>query len=536
LCGDLLSSPIDPLPMEAVIGENPDPVAAVKSRDRITPVLLTAILAYAWLFLLYQLSVFWGFEEDYRYGWAVPILMAYLVYRRLKLLGPAQFKYSPLPLLVFFGGAILLPLFRIVLDANLDWRPAVWLLAFLTVGMAFSFAWMAGGMRWIKILAFPILFSLTGVPWLGRIEIPVTNGLMNFGAWVATEVLNLLGVIAIQHGNVVETAGGMVGVDEACSGIKSLQTMVMIGLFFSDLTALRGLKRFLVVIVGVFFATLANLIRIIVLALVSNNGGEAGVAAWHDTTGTVAFAAACFALIVVLRFLPPAKPVAPSAQPRRSTSRFSRPIGLLAAFGILWLAAGEIVRAVWYEPSRSTGQRWNVNWPQNALTGKRLPIAEAVKDKLQCDVGSGFAWTTNPGTEWVGYFFEWNPGVQSFFARSQHSPEICLPATGRHLRADLGYFDVDCGKIKLRVRHQVFDDANGTLNVFFIVDGSSVTNIEDQLDSATWRNRLRAVYERKKEADRRSLELIGLGYAAPESARDQAEQWIKQLVQPTASA
>jgi exosortase len=523
--------------MAAVVGKNPDPVAPVKNRDRVTPALLTGILAYAWLFLFYQLSIFWGFEEDYRYGWAVPILMAYLVYRRLKLLGPAQFTYSPLPLVVFFGGAILLPLFRIVLDANLDWRVAVWLLAFVTVGMTFSFAWMAGGKGWIKILAFPILFSLTGVPWLGRIEIPVTNGLMNFGAWVATEVLNLLGVIAIQHGNVVETAGGMVGVDEACSGIKSLQTMVMIGLFFSDLTALRGLSRFLVVIIGVFFAALANLIRIIVLALVSNNGGEAGVAAWHDTTGTVAFAAACFALIVVLRFLPPAKSVTPSTgQSDRSASHFSRVVGLLAAVGILWLAAGEIVRAFWYEPASPTGQRWNVTWPQDALNGKNLPIAPAVKDKLQCDAGSGFAWTNTPGTEWIGYFFEWNPGVQSFFARSQHSPEICLPATGRHLRADLGYFDVDCGKTKLRVRHQVFDDPNGTLNVFFIVDGTSVTNIEEQLDSASWQNRLRAVSERKKEADRRSLELIGVGYAAPESARAQAEQWIKQLVQPVASA
>ncbi|MBV8588020.1 MAG: exosortase/archaeosortase family protein [Verrucomicrobia bacterium] len=523
--------------MAAVIGTNPDSVAPVKNRDRVTPALLTAILAYAWLFFFYQLSVFWGFEEDYRYGWAVPVLMAYLVYRRLKLLGPPQFKYSPLSLLVFFGGAVLLPLFRIVLDANLDWRLAVWLLAFATVGMTFSFAWMAGGKRWIKVLAFPILFSLTGVPWLGRIEIPVTNGLMNFGAWVATEVLNLLGVIAIQHGNVVETAGGMVGVDEACSGIKSLQTMVMIGLFFSDLTAWRGLKRFLVVIIGVLFATLANLIRIVILALVSNNGGEAGVAAWHDTTGTVAFAAACFALILVLRFLPPLESAMPSTgQPERSATHFSKAAGLLAVVGIFWLAVGELARAMWYEPSRSTGQRWNVTWPQNALTAKNLPIAGAVKDKLQCDVGSGYAWTTDPGTEWVGYFFQWNPGVQSFFARSQHSPEICLPATGRHLRADLGYFDVACGKITLRVRHQVFDDTNGTLNVFFIVDGSSVTNIEDQLDSASWRNRLRAVWERKKEADRRSLELIGLGYVSPESAQAQAEQWIKQLVQPLASA
>jgi hypothetical protein len=55
------------------------------------------------------------------------------------------------------------------------------------------------------------------------------------------------------------------------------------------------------------------------------------------------------------------------------------------------------------------------------------------------------------------------------------------------------------------------------------------------LNSASWQNRLRAVWVRKKEADRRSLELIGLGYTAPDSARTQAENWLKQIVNPIPS-
>jgi hypothetical protein len=36
--------------------------------------------------LFYRLSKFWLVAEDYQYGWAAPVLMAFTLYRRRKIL------------------------------------------------------------------------------------------------------------------------------------------------------------------------------------------------------------------------------------------------------------------------------------------------------------------------------------------------------------------------------------------------------------------------------------------------------------------
>ena len=48
---------------------------------------------------------------------------------------------------------------------------------------------------------------------------------------VTVGALNLLGITAVQRGNVIELQTGSVGFDEPCSGIRSLQAVLMLALF-----------------------------------------------------------------------------------------------------------------------------------------------------------------------------------------------------------------------------------------------------------------------------------------------------------------
>ena len=54
-------------------------------------------------------------------------------------------------------------------------------------------------------------------------------------ARVAAETAMLLGTPAHVEGNLIRVSNGLVGVNEACSGIRSLQTSLMIGLLFGEL-------------------------------------------------------------------------------------------------------------------------------------------------------------------------------------------------------------------------------------------------------------------------------------------------------------
>jgi exosortase/archaeosortase family protein len=95
------------------------------------------------------------------------------------------------------------------------------------------------------------------------------------------------------HGNVIEVATGMVGIDEACSGIRSFQATLMISLFFGELYALSAVRRALLVLAGFALSFLFNLARTTLLTWVAAKKGVAAIATWHDPAG-VTILVACF--------------------------------------------------------------------------------------------------------------------------------------------------------------------------------------------------------------------------------------------------
>jgi exosortase len=78
---------------------------------------------------------------------------------------------------------------------------------------------------------------------------------------------------------------GSVGVDEACSGIRSLQSTVMATLFIGYLTLKsRGLQLALL-LSGIVLAICGNLIRSLYLSLSANAKGVQAIEKVHDTAG-----------------------------------------------------------------------------------------------------------------------------------------------------------------------------------------------------------------------------------------------------------
>jgi exosortase len=492
--------------------------------------LLGTALLYAWGSLFYRLSKFWFVAEDYQYGWAAPVLMAFTLYRRRKILPPAcQPMGGPAPFVAGLCACLMIPT-RVILEANPDWRAAIWWSAGLTIVFTFAVLFDIGGLNFVRHFTFPVLFVLTAVPWPYRLESPLTITFMKIASFISSELLNLFGAIVVQRGTVLETQYGPIGIDEACSGIKSFQAMLLLGLFLSELSGLRGLKRFYPVLLGWVFAFTINIGRMIALALIVTQFGLSALESWHDTIGTTAFVLTGILLVgAVVR--PPteeavrrsgANPLGFAWQPCCVIT----PLCFLALF-----AGGELLNWWWYDTA-SAGRRqpWTVRWSSLGEEAKTLDISKQIFSKLQCDSGSAKWWFSADGHRWIAYFFEWEPGIRASFARNEHAPEICLPASGRKLMLDNGYQRFFLGDDVLSVRHQVFDDFGQPLNVFFIMEGSGISNSDESLDSASFRGRLRSVLRRSPQGDRRSLELIAEAYETPDAAWNSAESVLSRLI------
>ena len=236
---------------------------------------MTAALALLWFILCRHLSNEWSANEQYSYGWFVPFFAAYLFWLRLEdrpqphcglriadrgteTRGPRdrpepklesrnskledRAPYFLLSTLAFLLLAALLPV-RLFEIGNPDWRPLSWVHAGIVVGLTLLLIWGLGGTPWLKHFAFPVCFIFVAVPWLTPVEEPMVQGLMSIVAAVATEMLQLFGIPAQLEGNLIRVSTGLVGVNEACSGVRSLQTSLMIGLLFGELKRLSVARR-----------------------------------------------------------------------------------------------------------------------------------------------------------------------------------------------------------------------------------------------------------------------------------------------------
>ena len=88
---------------------------------------------------------------------------------------------------------------------------------------------------------------------------------------ITIQILNVIGTLAVQHGNVIELSTGPVGIDDACTGVRSLQATFMVALFLGAFYRLTPLRRILLVVAGLLLAFVCNIGRTFLLCEVAAN-------------------------------------------------------------------------------------------------------------------------------------------------------------------------------------------------------------------------------------------------------------------------
>ena len=121
-------------------------------------------------------------------------------------------------------------------------------------------------------------------------------------ASIAVEITGWLGVGAYQLGNVIQLRNGFVGVDEACSGVKTFQAGIMVALVLGELLRLRWGRRIALLSIGCGWIFLCNVFRATALVLVAANSGLEALGRWHDMIGTAALLCGMAGMLVLAWF------------------------------------------------------------------------------------------------------------------------------------------------------------------------------------------------------------------------------------------
>ncbi len=481
-----------------------------------------------WGLALLPSSGFWATNPQYSYGWLVPPLALLLAWRRW---GTSPAPGNPaawaLPLIAV-SAAILFPAW-IIVQANPGWRLVPALLALSAVAGTLGLAGRLGGAPWVRHFAFPIAFIFSAIPWPSGPEAMLVEGLMRFVAGITVAIMNLTGVPALQHGNLIEISSGILGVDEACSGVRSLQASFMVSLFLGEFYRLKSGARWVLVLAGFLVALATNIVRTTLLSYSAARGGVGEVAHWHDPAGYTILTV-CLVVVAILANWLTVRHSTPTS-PASATPAHAMPVStpwLLGAWIGLVCAAAEI----WYTkpPTRET-QTWALVFPADYAQEPIPPNALAL---LGCDRSHAASWRDAEARQWRGAFIEWFPnGSRSSILARVHRPEFCLQGAGLTEAGPRRQVPVSTEGFDIEFESMHFRDMNGRdIYVFFclweVVPGQAGRYARISGDTRT--DSLLRVWRRERILGQQTAELMVTGASSRESAEEALPLQLRTMI------
>ena len=393
----------------------------------------------------------WRRNPDLSHGFFMPAIFLWLVWQSRRI-GPRRhprpggiwLAITLLPAGAALAGLAVAGLFAV----SLGWShslvaftlTAAVVAAMLAALTAFSLAPLRlVPLNWIAVTAVLLWLLVTPLP-------PGTYATLTLKlqTWVTSHVLGalqILGVAARQQGNLIELANTTVGVEEACSGIRSLLACLYAGLFCGALLVPRPWGRLLLMAAAGPLAVAMNFVRSLALTLLANAGVNIG-GFWHDATGFAILGVTAAALIGLAYLLQsrrrvpiPAPPEAPAGPaPARAL------LGAQAALGVLLVLscalAGFFVART--RPAASPAA------PAPNLAALLPPAAAGwtvatstdlyrFVDTLETDhlvQRTYYRGTADDVTQLTVYLAYWPPDRTSVSNVALHTPDACWPGVG----------------------------------------------------------------------------------------------------------
>jgi exosortase len=261
-------------------------------RAAVLAVAVVAILIglYARVFPVW-LDDLWN-DPNYSHVYIVPIISGFVIWQRRRELAslPIQGSWYGVPVLV--AGLCALILGDVGAETFLMRTSLIVVIAGLVLFHL--------GPRMLRALAFPLGFCLFLVPMPAIFFYAITARLQNIAAETGAWGLDLLGVPVLLDGNVIHLSRVTLGVTEACSGIRSLITLVGLGVAWAYLMLPKLWMQIVLVASVVPITIVSNAGRIVMTGLVGRwFGVEYAEGFFHFFSGWLIFVIAILCLLAV---------------------------------------------------------------------------------------------------------------------------------------------------------------------------------------------------------------------------------------------
>jgi exosortase len=255
--------------------------------------LLSFIVLGLYAPILERLMRQWYVDPNYSHGFFVPILSGYLISNKWREISAIKSRPS------VWGAVAVLTSLAVLYLGSLG--SELFLQRISLVGVIAGLILYFGGWRRLSAVAFPVAFLLFMIPLPAVIYNQIVFPLQLLASRFATACLDVMNLFPVlREGNLMILDGYTLEVVGACSGIRSLTSLVALAMGYSYLTERRfGVRAFLVLAM-VPVAIVSNGIRVVITAILVNYYGyKTAEGFMHSFSGWAIFLVSVILLLVL---------------------------------------------------------------------------------------------------------------------------------------------------------------------------------------------------------------------------------------------
>ena len=259
--------------------------------------LFQILILIAVFFIVYQKAILmlisdWSTDPNFSHGFLIPFVALYMIWYKKNELAQIGLAPSFLGVLVITGGMM------IHMAGNLG--SELFLMRFsMIITLSGIIIYFCGFQIFRKVLV-PVAYLIMMIPIPAILWNQVAFPLQLFSAAISAKAINLLNIPVFREGNILHLANTSLEVVDACSGIRSLTSLLALTGAFAFLAPLSTFKKWVLFFSAVPIAVAINVIRLTITgAMAAWIGPETAQGFLHDMSGLIIFGAALILVYLV---------------------------------------------------------------------------------------------------------------------------------------------------------------------------------------------------------------------------------------------
>jgi len=248
------------------------------------------LMGIYWSTLTHLIFNGWA-RDDYSYACLIPFVVLYLIWDKRERLAALPSKASWIGF-ILVGAALCLFWVGELGGEYFSLYMSLWL-------MITGLCWLHLGWDKLKEIAFALVMMLTMFPFPNFLYTKISWRLKLISSQLGVAMMQTLGMSAYREGNVIDLGFTQLQVVDACSGLRYLIPLIVLGLLLAYFYKTSFWKRAVVVISTVPLSIFTNSLRIALTGLLYEQwGAEVAEGVFHGFSGWFIFMVSLGALLL----------------------------------------------------------------------------------------------------------------------------------------------------------------------------------------------------------------------------------------------